>query len=182
MKLRIAFVALAALGLSLSGCSSSAKASTTTTAPASTALANVKSFSGLTQNHTKDPVRYPQTPPVGGDHNPRWQNCGFYGQPIVTEKGVHSMEHGAVWITFKPDLAPADIAKIKTLTNATAYVLASPFEGLPAPVVASAWGKQLVLTGVDDPGLAAFVKKYANSPDAPEPGALCSGADGIPEQ
>ena len=163
----------------VSACSSSAKPAA---APASvtTGPYSVVDYKGLTQKHVTTPVRYPQTPPVGGDHHPRWQNCGFYDAVIVPEKGVHSMEHGAVWITFKPDLVAADVAKIKLLTNATPYVLASPFDGLPSPVVATAWGHQLVLSGVDDPGLVAFITKFANSPDSPEPGAACSGADGTP--
>ncbi len=168
----------------LSACSTSSSKVASTTAPTTpgAALSGVVDYTGLTQNHLTTPVRYPQTPPVGGDHSPRWQNCGFYSIEIAPEKGVHSMEHGAVWITFKPDLAAGDIAKIKKLTTSTPYVLASPFPGLPRPVVATAWGHQLVLTGIDDPGLAAFVAKFANSPASPEPGAACSGADGTPEQ
>lgn len=165
----------------LTACSSSVTKTPATTVGGS-ALAGVVDYTGLTQNHVTTPVRYPQTPPVGGDHNPRWQNCGFYSSEIVAEKGVHSMEHGAVWITFHPDLAEGDRAAIKKLTNSTQYVLASPFPGLPGPVVATAWGHQLVLTGVNDPGLAAFVTKFANSPASPEPGAACSKADGTPER
>jgi hypothetical protein len=47
-------------------------------------------------------VDYPQSPPVGGPHNPIWQNCGFYSKPVRDEYAVHSMEHGAVWITYSP--------------------------------------------------------------------------------
>jgi hypothetical protein len=56
------------------------------------------------------------------------------------------------------------------------YMLLSPFAGLDSPVVASAWGVQVALDGVDDPRLGDFIVKYRNSPDVPEPGALCSQA------
>ena len=36
----------------------------------------------------------------------------------------------------------------------------SPYDGLPGPVVASAWGTQLVLTGADDRRLTEFIQKY----------------------
>ena len=51
----------------------------------------------------------------------------------------------------------------------------SPYDGLPGPVVASAWGTQLVLTGVDDPRLEEFIKAYRQGPQTPEPGAACTG-------
>ena len=101
----------------------------------------VRSYSNLSRDHTKQPVDYPQSPPVGGPHNPIWQNCGFYSKPVRNENAVHSMEHGAVWITYSPDLPNDQVEKIKSLTQKS-YVLASPYPGLPAPVVASAWGKQ----------------------------------------
>jgi hypothetical protein len=47
-------------------------------------------------------------------------------------------------------------------------------------VVASAWGKQLRLTGAADQRLAAFITSYRQSPAAPEPGAPCAGGIGTP--
>ena len=156
-----------------------AGATTTTVALAS----RVEQFPVQGRNHVPGRVEYPQTPPVGGDHNPVWMNCGFYSQPVVTEAAVHSMEHGAVWITFRPALPRAQVDRIRSLARSTTYVLASPWsdDSLPAPVVASAWGLQLKMQSADDPGLEAFVKMYANGPQTPEKGAPCSGAFGDPE-
>jgi len=144
-------------------------------------LPGVQTYANLTQNHVQGTVTYPQTPPVGGDHAPTWQNCGFYPQPIVTEQGVHSMEHGAVWVTYSPDLPPDQVAVLRNLAHAQTYVLVSPFPGLPSPVVASAWGTQLKLPSATDAELAAFVKYYRNGPQTEEPGAPCTGASGTPE-
>ncbi len=54
-------------------------------------------------------------------------------------------------------------------------MLASPYEGLESPVVASAWGKQLRLEGADDPDLESFIQSYFQGPQTPEPGAACTG-------
>ncbi len=59
-------------------------------------------------------------------------------------------------------------------------MLASPYEGLDAPVVASAWGKQLRLEGANDPGLERFVRAYHQGPQTPEPGAACTGGTADP--
>lgn len=141
----------------------------------------VKSFSNLSRNHTGEPVSYPQTPPVGGPHNPVWQNCGFYSEPVRNENAVHSMEHGAVWITYRPDLPGGQVETLRDLAQGRNYVLVSPYPGLPSPVVASAWGKQLQLDSADDPRLEQFVSSYSQGPQTPEPGATCSGGVGSPE-
>ncbi|MCA1692562.1 MAG: DUF3105 domain-containing protein, partial [Actinobacteria bacterium] len=108
----------------------------------------VQTFPPPTARHVQGKVNYPQTPPVGGDHNAVWQNCGFYSGPIESERAVHSMEHGAVWVTYRPDLPRAQVDVLRQLARSRAYVLVSPWKdsSLPAPVVASAWAAQLKLS------------------------------------
>lgn len=128
----------------------------------------------VVQDHVDTPVSYAPTPPVGGEHAPVWLNCGIYDKPVPNENAVHSMEHGAVWITYQSSL-PADQVEALRSSLPSTYVILSPFDNLPAPVVASAWGKQIKLDSVDDPRLAAFVKEYRQGPQTPEPGAACTG-------
>jgi hypothetical protein len=146
----------------------------------STAPGGVTSFKNLTRNHIEGPVNYPQTSPVGGPHSEMWQNCGFYSKPILNENAVHSLEHGAVWITHSPDLPKEQVEKIRNLAGQS-YVLASPYPGLPSPVVASAWGKQLKLDSPSDSRLERFANAYRQGPQTPEPGAPCSGGVGTPQ-
>ncbi|MBK8045758.1 MAG: DUF3105 domain-containing protein [Anaerolineales bacterium] len=143
-------------------------------------LAGLQSFSGQQRGHTTDPVQYQQIPPVGGMHNPAWQNCGIYDAPIANENGVHTLEHGAVWITYQPELPPATVDALRALVRGRQYTLLSPFPGLPAPVVASAWGLQLKVDDVADPRLARFLATYIQGPQTPEPGASCVGGIGQP--
>jgi len=132
----------------------------------------VQTFGSLDQGHTEAPVSYPHVPPVGGIHNAVLQPCGFYDQPIQNEKGVHSLEHGAIWITFRPDLPAADVETLAGLARSRTLVLVSRWaDGLPSPVVASGWGRQLQLQSVSDPRLAEFVRRYANQ--GPEINAPC---------
>lgn len=136
---------------------------------------------GLVRTHISSPVTYPQTPPVGGTHNPVWQNCGYYSAPIANENGVHSLEHGAVWITYRPDLPADQLAALRKLTAGQTYILVSHYPDLPSPVVASAWGKQLTLDAPGDSRLSNFIKAYRQGSQTPEPGSACMGGTGVPQ-
>lgn len=144
-------------------------------------IARVQSFDSLARTHVQTPVTYPQTPPVGGPHDPVWQNCGYYSKPVRSENGVHVLEHGAVWITYRPDLPTDQIDQLRQLAHGQTYILVSPYPDLPAPVVASAWGKQVPLDSASDPRLNEFVKAYRIGPQTPEKGAACTGGIGVPE-
>lgn len=149
------------------------------------AIAGVRTFTGLSRSHVTGKVSYQQTPPVGGKHNAVFLNCGIYASPVPNENAVHSLEHGAAWITYRPSLSASSVQALQTLVRGEpqakrAYTILSPYPGLPAPVVASAWGKQLRVTSATDPRLQKFLSAYAAGPQAPEPGASCSGGTGTP--
>ncbi len=144
-------------------------------------IEGVEEFTDLTANHVAGDVEYAQTPPVGGDHNAVWQNCGVYTEPVGNVNAVHSMEHGAVWITHDPDL-PADQVAVLTEQAASNNTLqVSPNEGLPSPIVMSAWGLQLQLDDANDDRVGVFLQKYVRGPQTLEPGAACTGGTGAPE-
>ncbi|GCF07565.1 DUF3105 domain-containing protein [Dictyobacter arantiisoli] len=143
-------------------------------------IAGVVSYSGLTRNHVTTKVNYKQNPPVGGDHNPVWLNCGVYDQPVQNENAVHALEHGAVWFTYQSTLSDDQIAQLRQLVKGHTYAILSPYNNLPAPIVASAWGLQLKVNNANDPRLAQFLKKYEQGPQSQEPGAACSGGTGNP--
>lgn len=137
------------------------------------ALGDVQEYE-LEAGHVQDPVTYGQNPPAGGPHYSTWQNCGYYSAPIVNEYAAHSLEHGAVWITYRPDL-PADQVEILRQKADQTFVLVSPYpEDLPAPIVASAWGRQMTLDSADDDALDAFLREFRQGSNAPEVGASCT--------
>ncbi|CAA9431526.1 MAG: putative membrane protein [uncultured Rubrobacteraceae bacterium] len=143
---------------------------------ASTPPGEVRTYDvGQVGQHTDGDVDYEQTPPAGGEHDDVWQNSGFYEQPIRDENAVHTLEHGAVWITYDPDLPQDQKNRIRGLVEGQTCMLASPHPDLPNPVVASAWGKQLTLESADSADLERFVRAYRQGPQTPEPGAACTG-------
>jgi Protein of unknown function (DUF3105) len=133
-----------------------------------------------TSLHVEDAVDYPQSPPTGGSHNAVWLNCGIYSQPVPNENAVHSMEHGAVWVTYDADeLSAAELRTLKSKLPST-YLVLSPYADLPSPFVLSAWNHQLTLDSVDDPRVEEFLEEYWRNQNAPEPTAPCTGGVDAP--
>lgn len=130
--------------------------------------------------HVEGAVDYPETPPTGGPHNPIWLNCGIYTEPVPNEYAVHSLEHGAVWVTY--DAAQVDDDQLRTLRShfPATYTLLSPHEGLDSPIVLSAWNAQLQIEDPDDTRIPEFFEEYWRSQFAPEPNAVCGGGVDAP--
>ena len=141
----------------------------------------VVEFDVESASHVPNDVDYPQSPPVGGDHDQAWQTCGTYDEPVRDENAVHSMEHGAVWIAYSPDLDAAAIGSLQDRADGQTHVLVTPYEGdLTAPISLQAWGRQLAVDSADDERIATFIQDYQEGPDTPELGAPCSGGIGSP--
>ncbi|GAB2967978.1 DUF3105 domain-containing protein [Streptomyces pseudoechinosporeus] len=132
----------------------------------------------LTYDHVKGTVDYPMTPPVGGDHDAAWTNCDgtVYSKPVRNENAVHSLEHGAVWVTYNGTATAADIERLADTVARTPYTLMSPVTGQSGPITLSAWGHQLTVDAASDPRVEQFITAYVQGPQTPEPGAPCTGS------
>jgi Protein of unknown function (DUF3105) len=148
----------------------------------------------LGHTHVPGPVQYSVTPPVGGNHNATWMNCGVYDKSVPAERAVHNLEHGAVWITYQPSLPQSEVTRLRAFfgrqtdispagASSSRYLDLTPYPGLPAPVVVSSWGFQLRLTSSADPRLQQFVSTFrASRKYSPEYGAPCTGGTGTPRE
>lgn len=150
----------------------------------------------LGHDHVNGTIVYAVTPPVGGPHNPIWMNAGVYTQPVPTEHAVHDLEHGAIWITYRPSLPAAQVKHLADFVGKQSlidessgsriagqqsrFIVMSPWtsDSLPAPIVFSSWGYQLKVDSPTDPRLQKFVDTFRdNQTYSPEFG---SPVDGIP--
>lgn len=169
---RLGLFVLLVVGLLIAaGCAGS----TPTAEPPSEGIDGVQTYGDLARGHTEDTVDYAQSPPVGGDHSPDWLDCtgSVYREPVPNENAVHSLEHGAVWITYDDTVTADDLDALSALVDAQPYTLMSPFPGQPSPIVLTAWGVQLGVDTADDPRIEEFLTEYRQGPQTPEPGATC---------
>ncbi|QEV99263.1 DUF3105 domain-containing protein [Microbacterium caowuchunii] len=142
-------------------------------------IEGVETFENVT-THTEEPVDYDQTPPAGGPHSSYWLNCGIYDQAVPDENAVHSMEHGAVWVTYDPARVDDDDLAALRAQFPSSYTLMSPYDGLDSPIVLSAWNAQLKIDDAGDSRIPEFFEEYWRSQNSPEPNALCSGGVDAP--
>lgn len=147
--------------------------------------AGTKLFAEPNHDHVAGRVRYDHSPPAGGAHSSMWLECGVYDHAVRNELAVHSLEQGTVWITYRPGLPSAAVARLRAFVVASyrgpqRYLILSPYPGLPEPIVASAWGAQLGLERVGDPRLEQFVAHFAGTDQGGEPQGYCTGGAGTP--
>ncbi|UFS95704.1 DUF3105 domain-containing protein [Nocardia huaxiensis] len=123
-------------------------------------------------------VAYDQAPAFGGPHDSSWAACTgvVYAKAIRTENAVHSLEHGAVWITYNPDkLDAASVDTLKKKVEGQPYMLMSPYPNLDKPISLQAWGHQLKVEKADDSRVDRFIKDLRLNPNTyPEVGASCA--------
>ena len=136
-------------------------------------LDEVERFDDLANDHVPGDVDYDQSPPAGGPHASEWHDCGAYDEPLRDENVVHSLEHGTVWLTYRPGLDGEQVAELEDELPEEGIL--SPYPDQEAPVVVTVWGRQLALTGADDPRLALFLREYGDGHTSPEPFASCEG-------
>ena len=133
--------------------------------------------------HVRAPQRvaYDQTPPYGGPHDEVWATCTgiVYRDPIRPENALHSLEHGAVWLTYAPAVVGDRLQALSRRVDGQPYTMLSPYPGLGVPVTLQAWGRQLAVYDVEDPRIDRFISTYRLHVSlAPEPGASCAAVPG----
>ncbi len=128
------------------------------------------------RDHKTGPITYKLNPPVGGEHNARWQNCmgDVYDAQVPNEHAVHSLEHGAVWITYKPGLAADQVESLATKVKAKGFTMLSPFPAQTSNISLQAWGYQLTVDSAADPRIDEFIRVLSQNASM-EPGIPCSG-------
>ncbi|MFJ8633664.1 DUF3105 domain-containing protein [Streptomyces sp. NPDC093568] len=138
----------------------------------------VRTWEGkLASTHVETSVKYPMEPPVGGNHHRAWMNCNgdVYTKELARENAVHSLEHGAVWVTYTSKASKADVDALAAKVKQTPYTLMSLDERQKDPIMLSAWGHQRTVTSASDPNVGKFFETYVQGEQTPEPGAACTG-------
>lgn len=140
---------------------------------AGVSIEGLKIVSDRRRDHTQASVDYPESPPLGGPHDPVWLACGAYDEPVRDENAVHDLEHGSVWIAYRPDLAADQVDELADLLPQNGIM--APYPDLDSPVVLTVWERQLAVDGPDDPRVQQFLTQFGGGETAPEAFVTCDG-------
>jgi len=115
---------------------------------------------------------YNSNPPSSGDHWPTPATCQVYINEVPDEAVIHSLEHGAVWISYKDKNDKDLIKKLTDITKGSGgKVLLSPREKNDSNLALASWGRVLRLEKYDEQKIRDFIRYYRNA--APEALAAC---------
>ncbi len=121
------------------------------------------------RSHVPDETQivYSSNPPATGEHYATTAHGGVYDVAPPDGNLVHSLEHGAVILWYKPDIPKDDIEKLKKIFNeALGKSIMVPRKNLDVPVAVSSWGKVLRLQTIDEKQIKEFFE--TNHDRAPE--------------
>jgi hypothetical protein len=126
------------------------------------------------------PVAYGTNPPSSGNHYPIWAAYKTYDLPIPRGFWVHSLEHGAMVITYNcPGGCATEVAEAQAFIDAlpadcgsgTRRLILAPDPELDVRFAASAWLHTLRANCFDRSAFQTFYNEHYNR--APE--AICGG-------
>jgi len=108
---------------------------------------------------------YSSNPPSSGPHNFAPVRAGFYDidEVVPDEAVIHNLEHGDIWIAYKPTISEADREILRTF--AAAKVIVTPREANDFDVSLVAWGRVDgfdLTSGVLESRISDFIARYKN--------------------
>lgn len=90
-------------------------------------------------------IQYNSNPPTSGPHYNNPQPAGIYDNPVPDGNLVHSMEHGAGILWYRPDLSKDTLEALKQVfdsANVSKKIMV-PRSSLDVQVALTSWGRLL---------------------------------------
>lgn len=110
---------------------------------------------------------YNSDPPTSGEHYAETVPRGVHDEEFPDERLVHNLEHGEVWISYKPEIAQETLEVLKDITRNNRKIVLTVRPSNDNDVVLAAWGR-LDTFDIDPDGTVSrqriedFIERYRN--------------------
>ncbi|MDO8676820.1 MAG: DUF3105 domain-containing protein [Candidatus Azambacteria bacterium] len=120
---------------------------------------------------------YNSNPPTSGWHYEEWESKGVYKGQQPDEGLVHNLEHGYIWISYRPDAAPEIIKQLESFYGFGKKIVVEPRKENDKLISLAAWNwldkfdpiSGSSLNDVELKRIGDFIDAYINQ--GPEPNA-----------
>ena len=111
---------------------------------------------------------YNSNPPTSGSHYAEEAEWGVYQNELPDEQLIHNLEHGGIWISYKPGIDPAIKAKLESIGNKyKKAVIVVPRAKNDSMIALASWGRLEKLDNFNEAEIINFID--ANKNKSPEP-------------
>jgi len=109
---------------------------------------------------SKSQASYNSNPPTSGDHWPAPANWGVYKAEQPDERLIHNLEHGGIWISYKPDTAAETVAKLEDFAQRYRKVIVAPRAANDSNMALAAWTRLQKLESFDENAILEFIQAH----------------------
>ena len=86
------------------------------------------------------PFQYNSNPPTSGPHAGNPAEWGLYSEEFPDQVLIHNLEHGGIWISYRPGVDAAIISKLEVITREFGRkVIMAPRAANDADIALAAW-------------------------------------------
>ena len=120
---------------------------------------------------------YNSNPPTSGWHYEEWESKGVYKEQQSDEGLVHNLEHGYIWISYRPDANPEIIKQLENFYGFSKKIIVEPRKENDKTIALASWNwldkfdpeSSEKLNDVELKRIGDFIDAYINK--GPEPNA-----------
>lgn len=120
---------------------------------------------------------YNSNPPTSGGHFEEWETKGVYKEQQPDEGLVHNLEHGYIWISYRPDAGSKIVKQLEDFYGIGKKIVVEPRKENDKMIALAAWNwldkfdpaSPEALSDVELKRIQDFIDAYINQ--GPEPNA-----------
>ena len=118
-------------------------------------------FASLGQQHvlpSSPEITYNSNPPTSGPHYFAAAQSGIYDTEFPDRELIHNIEHGHIWISYRPDLPKDEIEQLAVIAKSYGTkIIMAPRAKDDSPIAIAAWQHVLKSSTVDEVQIRAFI-------------------------